>query len=821
MTIEISRLVSELNPSTAVLFFGAGASIGSHAPSVEQISKAFHEKFNIDPAGYSFREFMGIIENRITRKTLVNELRTLFSGLNPTGSLLNLPLYNWKSLYTTNYDELIEKCYFKKKIPLITYSSNFDFGENSNSLDTKLFKLHGTIEKDISDGQQSRLIITDNDYDHTQAYRDALYDRFKSDLHGGNLIIIGHSLADEDIKLIANRAAEIINKNEGIGKVTLLLYSHDIMRAELWEKRGFQVCFGSLDDFFAALASKLPYSTTAYKDSSNPIDYFPALRPITTEVSHALTGTSNVYNMFNGWPATYADVQDGLTFKRSLSNNVLDYLQDENHVCAVILGASGMGKTTLARQVNTELSAKNYLCWEHKQDFELIASDWLSLARKLKDQSLIGVLFIDEAHLHLNQINKLLDSLYSDHIFNLKIILVSSKNHWSPRIKTPALYKFGVELSIQKLKAEEIDALLNLVDSKQSIRSLIENSFSGFSRYEKKRRLIDRCESETFVCLKNIFSSEKFDDIILREFATLDPQYQEIYKIVAAMESSGIRVHRQLIIRLLSIQSAYVSSALTNLTDIINEYVINEKEGIYGWKGRHSVIVSILTKYKYPETSMFVELYDKVIDAISPTFDIEIRTIRELCNIDTGLPRISDKNIQNRLLRKMMSIAPAERVPRHRLIRNLISMGEFEKAEGEIRIFEKDFKRDAPITRYKIQILIGRAQGAVGILEEDRVAILFQARDSAKIAINQFPDNKLILSAYCEVGVQIYKRTSNFNVYDDAMKELKLAETRIGDPDISALINKFEQRVSGQAAQIMQNEEERLVTFIDEKIIDD
>lgn len=306
----------------------------------------------------------------------------------------------------------------------------------------------------------------------------------------------------------------------------------------------------------------------------------------------------------------------------------------------------------------------------------------------------------------------------------------------------------------------------------------------------------------------------------MREYANLKKEHQEIYKIVAAMESSGIRVHRQLIIRLLGINAAHINESLMNLTDIIHEYDITPKEGIYGWKGRHSVIVSLLTKYKYPDNSLFIELFDRVIDAISPTYSIEIRTIRELCNIESGLPRISDKSIQNRLLRKMMSIAPGERVPRHRLIRNLIEMGEFEKAESEIRIFETDFGRDAPITRYKINILIGRALNSPGILEEDRVAILFQARDSAKSAILKYPDNKLILSAYCEVGVQIYKKTNDYSIFDDAMKEIKKAESRIGDPDISAIINRYERIISGQATHTI--ETNKLILEIDsEAPIDD
>lgn len=798
MTIDLARLASDLVPERTVLFFGAGACLASHAPSVQNLITFFEGKFHIPCDGYSLREYTSILESKIGRKILIESLRLLFKNLRPTGSLLNIPLYDWKSIYTTNYDTLIEQCYLQKKIDLTVFESNFDFTIHNQVNAVKLFKLHGSIDKDVADGHAARIILTDSDYDHTQTFREGLYDRFKSDLYGANLVIIGHSLADEDIKSIANRAAEIASKSDGVSKITLLMYQHDDNRAELWEKRGFQVSFGGLDEFFSMMAKKLPQTSLVYEDAQQPLDHAPRLRPITIDVSHAANGQKNISNMFNGWPASYADIEANLTLNRTISSEISDFLVNQNNICAAILGASGLGKTTSARQVLLQMQKKGFFCWEHKGDFEFPSDEWIKIARSINKYGSQGILFIDEAHSHLHGINRLFDTLASERIFDLKILLVSTKNHWNPRIKSSAFFKFGKEFSIGKLRNIEIDLLLNLIDSNPDINALVGETFSGFSRYEKRRRLIERCESETFVCLKNIFSSEKFDDILLREYALLDAQHQDIYRIVAAMESSGIRVHRQLVIRLLGIPAASISAALNNLTDIITEYAINEKEGIYGWKGRHSVIVNIITQYKYYDIDSIIELFDKVIDSISPTFDIEVRSIRELCNIETGLQKIGNKEIQNRLLRKMMSIAPAERVPRHRLIRNLLEMGEFEKSDSEIRIFEKDFGRDAPVTRYKIKVLISRALDTTGILSEDRMAILNQAKESALAAISRYPENRTILSVYCDVGIAIYRQSNDYSTYDDAIQILKQAESRVGDPEISKIIQSYERKMAGQ-----------------------
>ena len=804
MSTDLAQIASELRPENTVLFFGSGTSLSSHAPSVKALMEQLESAFKINQNGYSLREYSSILEERFDRKRLIFELRKLFAGLRPTGSLLNLPLFSWKSIYTTNYDTLIEDAYRTKKIDYSCYESNFDFTVHNKPSAVHIFKLHGSIDKDITDGGSHRIILTDADYDHTQSFREALYDRLKSDLHGSCLIIIGHSLADEHIKDIANRQAEISAKSGGLGKVILLIYQKDEDRARIWEKRGFKVAFGGLDDFLLSISKTMIPIALADSEPLNPLDHSPNLHIVTTAISHSAHARSDVTGMFNGWPASYADIRGGLTFDRGATSEVEFYLNSTLSSCAVLLGASGVGKTTTARQICLRLQAKGWVCWEHKGDFDLSSRDWAVVARALQASSKQGILFVDDAHAHLYEINSLIDSLIAEKLSALKIIITSTRNHWNPRVKTPGFFKVSKEFGIGKLSTIEVDRLLNLVDSSPNIRSLIEEAFSGFSRYERRRRLIERCESETFVCLKNVFASEKFDDIILREYANLAPEVQEVYKLVAAMESSGIKVHRQLIIRLLGIPADYIGSILTNLTDIINEYPIDERQGIYGWRGRHGVIVSILTKYKFPEIDAIIDLFEKVIDSISPTYDIEIRTIRELCNLETGLSRIGDKSIQNRLLRKMMSHAPAERVPRHRLIRNLIKMGEFEKADTEIRIFGKDFGRDAPVTRFRISCLIERALNSQGILEEDRIAILLQARDFAQIAAARYPDNKLILGIYCEVGVQIYRKTKDYTVYDVALKELKEAEVRIGDPQISVLIRKYEQRISGQATHVLE-----------------
>jgi len=113
--------------------------------------------------------------------------------------------------------------------------------------------------------------------------------------------------------------------------------------------------------------------------------------------------------------------------------------------------------------------------------------------------------------------------------------------------------------------------------------------------------------------------------------------------------------------------------------------------------------------------------------------------------------------------------------------------------------YAKDFGRDAPVTRYRLKLLIGRALETPGILKEDRVAILGQARDAALTAISRMPDHKLILGVYCEIGIELYRLIGDYAIYDDALQRLKIAESVVGDPDISKTIRRYERLMAGQS----------------------
>ncbi len=801
MPIDLQVLCRELKPSTTSILFGAGSSIPSGGPSGTELGKSLCESLHIDyDPSLPLADIGTLIEIKHKRRDAVNVIRGRMAPLKPTTGLLNLPLYDWKDIFTTNYDTLIEQTYKKAGRALKVYSSNFDFDESSTRNTTSLYKLHGTLDNDRSHGHQSSMIISNEDYELATEYRELLFDRFLHETSRNDVLIIGHSLADPDLNSVLNEALRRKRKSGAIGRLFALVFSRDDNRAKLLEQRGYSVCFGSVDDFFANLHIIAPEKGVVYLETGEAMDRVPQLKPVTIDVSHSLEhDRPDPVRLFNGGAAKYGDINADLTFRRDLAGQIETQLADDDKPIAYILGPAGFGKSTIARQVATSLSKRSFLCWEHKNDYRFEAESWIKIAQHCQTKKINALLVVDEAHSFLRQLDQLFDYIYNNELTYFRIVLISSPARWHPRTKSPSLYQIGVEYSVNRLSQSEITSLLDLFERRSEISSLVEASFSGFSRNDKLRRLSDRCKSDMFVCMKNIFGFDKLDDIILREYTEIDEDLQNVYRTVAAMEASQIKVHRQLVMRVLGIKSGFVDGILTMLKDIVEEYTVDDRNGIYAWRGRHPVISEIILKYKYSEDERLFKLYSNVIDFINPTYEIEQLTIREMCDVREGVGRLKDRTKQNYLFRKMISVAPFQRVPRHRLISNLISDGEFEPASNEIRIFEKELRTDPPIVRYKAMILIARSRKGSGLLNEDRLVMLDSAKGIVDKGLERFGYDRGLHSTNLEIGIDNFKITGSWLVFDNAIERLKRAEQQYLDPEMNRMLSRYKAQAESVA----------------------
>jgi hypothetical protein len=167
-------------------------------------------------------------------------------------------------------------------------------------------------------------------------------------LADSKLIIIGYSLSDQDIKDIISQAITLNSQALSAGRIALLMYQADPDRAALWEGRGLEVVFAGIDEFFAEMGRKSPGPLFSFRPSDDYLEQHPVLVPTTLDTSHEVEAgkpeLSRMFNgwMFNGWPATYADIENKQTFERTISDQLANHLSSGSTAGAVLLGASGV-----------------------------------------------------------------------------------------------------------------------------------------------------------------------------------------------------------------------------------------------------------------------------------------------------------------------------------------------------------------------------------------------------------------------------------------------------------------------------------------------
>jgi SIR2-like domain len=322
--LTLDQLARRVRPDRTILMFGAGASIPSGAPSGLALATQLSTHLGLQPPSSDLAEVASIFENREGRPALINSIRSALKDLQPAGGLTIIPVFAWHSLYTTNYDQLVERAYAKDRKDLRVIRSNYDF-TTTRSLDIAdsvptLYKLHGCVSQDVVDGHDSRILVTERDLEDFDSYRQALFRNLEFEMMTKDTLVIGQSLRDPHLRALVTKVSQIHEKQGTPGQIFVLSYSEDQDRALLLEQRGAQVAFGALDTFMQALLEFSPapepsvYTTETPLPGQLPIE----LRVATVDVAQAAGLSPNALRLFNGSAATYADIRGGLTIPRAV-----------------------------------------------------------------------------------------------------------------------------------------------------------------------------------------------------------------------------------------------------------------------------------------------------------------------------------------------------------------------------------------------------------------------------------------------------------------------------------------------------------------------
>lgn len=800
MPISLSDLAKRLTPATTTLLLGAGASMPCGAPSAADLAEYLTRELDASvDASLGLATAAELLELKVGRKAIMEALRSRLSGMKPSGGIAAIPRYRWRALYTTNYDRVVESAYRSAGAELAVVRSDFDMDVLESSAGIPYFKIHGCLSQDRGFGHQASMILTDSDYETFSRFREAIFDRMKYELEAGSVVIIGHSLRDPHIRDIVRRVAAIQQQVRRSNRVHLLIYNADPDIATLYERQGITVAFGGIDELFDAFADAmqpLPLATAA------PATALPTpLLASTREVSTLLaTVTPNAKRLFTGGEASYADIQAGYTFARTAETELTVRVID-NKAPVVITGVAGVGKTTMARRLLAALQSRGFVAWEHRAEMPLRPEQWASVDASLRTAGLRGVLLLDDVTRNQRRANELVAELWKGPTPPaLSVLCTAEVGKWNVLVKRPEFFKFAGPRRLEALTENELLSLIDLLDSSDEINRLVEPTFRNLSRADKALHLRRRCESDMFVCLKNMFGFENLDNILLREFSDLSMAHQDVYRHVAAMHAAGIEVHRQLVIRTLGIETSSLLSMYDSLDGLIHEEDHSATDGIYTWRTRHRTIAETLAAYKFANQRELVDLFQRIIDGLNPAVVLERRSVSELCTSDYGIPRVHNVEQRIRLYESLIASTPDERVPRHRLVREFLDAEQLVPAEVALEEAVRIVGLDPPLQRYRVLLLLHKARTSTKMARTDREALLLRAKEQAEAGISRFKNNFYSYFIFDEVAREYLELTGDRSWVRLSCDYMAKAYEDLLDPGILSRLQKSERLLDRHGA---------------------
>lgn len=790
MPISLSTLCSSINPSKTSLLLGAGSSMPSGAPSGANLASQMWRKVaKSEPVSDDLAETSYMLERSYGRRAMVQAVVDVMSDLKPTGGLLGLPKLNWHQIFSTNFDTLIEQSYQSAGVGLSVVRSNYDYSLRDPNGNCCLYKIHGCVTQDESFGSKASMIITENDYDKFLTYRESIFGLLNLSLLSGDVLVIGQSLRDRHLSDMIKSVLKL-KENGARGQVYILVYDPDDLRAAIWEEKGAKVAFGGLDQLIHAFGTG-DVETPHVSLPSSAVNLPLSLVSTVFDIQHARKDTPNTVKMFNGGSATFADIDSNGTFERAQLTVCVNDLLEGKVLSLTLVGAGGVGKSTFARQIALSLVDRGFLGYEHKNDFQLSSAHWINFERTLRDANAKAVLIIDECTRSLRQVNILAGHLAGLADPCLKLLLTANSAQWLPRLKDAALFSRGRIIELSKLSYSEINSLLNLLQNR-SISDLVQSSFKEITRREQLARLERKCSADMFVCLKNIFANDSLDKILLNEYEGLEESAQDHYRYISALEAVGTRVHRQLIMRMLSLPADGVPAILANLHGIIDEVPIIERDGIYGWSTRHIVIARKIAEYKFSSVTETYKLFEDIVNNINPAVHTEIQSIRDLCDQEFGIGRLPDADMRRKLYRHIINLVPGERIPRHRLVKELLDIPDLEECEYALREAFEAVGHDAPLDRYNVKLTVARSEYTEGITDGDRVALLRKAHQQGLNNVNKHRTDRYSYRTLCDVAFKLVSKGEPVAIVDEAIELMRNAFDSILDPEMGRELSNIE-----------------------------
>lgn len=527
---------------------------------------------------------------------------------------------NWKRIYTTNYDNLIENYGEKFKRKAVTLSSEPRFNKSHKEL---VIHLNGSIHNLSSEKFDSEFKLTMASYSSEEFIKSDWYEIFKNDISSAKAIFfIGFSLKyDLDIRRAIVSRKGIREKSFFIDSISLTPKNEDIL-----SEYGTVLKCGC-----EGLAEKIKSFSEGFTEPKGylePLYVFERLSK--DEPTYTNVRDEDVINLlyrgeYSRSLAYYNNENNRYIFKREAVSNALKLLE-ENKKIIVFESDFGNGKTCVLELLQYELNKIGHV-------FRLINGDEdinQDIDNILNNYSGKKFIFIDNYHNHFNVLN----SIDKYDLSECQIIL-AERSYINDTLYTDILKLNCVNeeniaiLSLNRLKDNEINLIIDLFDNYN-----LWGENSKWTKQKKKTYIKNDCKRSLKDVLISVFNApvirNKLDEIL--KIAKKDKKAEKIIIMAIIAELVNLELDIDDYLYFLSMIDLSVKIQKDNE---INELVDIDNNKI---KIKSSILAHLII-----QNSKFS---DKIVDLlISIMVKLESkRNIQKYVNVQFAL--ISFSNIQ-------------------------------------------------------------------------------------------------------------------------------------------------------------------------------
>lgn len=616
-------ILEKIAHGKAILFLGAGAAFGAKGDQGElplsglglrdSISDRFlggeeKHKSLVQIADYAKNEG-GLLEvQQFIKKT--------FYPLKPSNFHKIIPTFRWHSIFTTNYDLIIERSYSdtpnrtQNIAPIIRDGDNFSEVMSDSSL-VPYFKLHGCINT-INDVELP-LILASEEYAKYRKGRTRLF-RHLSDFGLEHPIIFcGYQLSDPNIQQI------LFDLNDmGINRPTYLLIDPGLGKYDIkmWSSQRVEPIKATFEDFLNFIDQKidrrLRILAKLSSSEASPLDKY--LKPesalsehlksyLNTELEHIYPGMTysgvKPIDFYRGLDAEWGGIRQNLDIKRRVSDQIIIDSVIESNLTGVntflLKGYAGSGKSTVLKRVS----------W-------YAANDLNSIVVRLRDGAILRpalvkelalkcdgrlIFIIDDAISHADDLLKLYRAFEYEPA-EISILTSARNNEWNQFGEDLDQY-VSSEYELSTLSEKEISELIEKLKLHNCLGNFKSNKIEDIKDYFSLS-----ADHQLLVALHEATSGKPFEEIVLDEYTRITPpEAQILYMDVCTLNRLDVPVRVGLISRISGIGIEDFRNRFFGPLEHVVKVYMDHASRDYAFVARHSLIAKFVFEHalKSPE----------------------------------------------------------------------------------------------------------------------------------------------------------------------------------------------------------------------------